>query len=85
MRIESILESMNLDDKNNKLNIPVFRNPPILKGFESKLNSINSRDKLKKKEKITNTLIKKDGDNKYYNSLKNDAILVIRAPPNFLY
>ena len=84
MRIESLLESMNFNE--NKENyLPNLKNPPILKGFESKLSSINQKDKKSKKEKITNLLIKKDWDDKYYSGLKDEAKIAIRAPPNFLY
>jgi hypothetical protein len=84
MRIRSILESMNLDENKDK-KVPVFRNPPILKGLESNLAEINKKDKLSKKEKILNMIIKNDSDNKYFTELKNEAKNKIRAPPNFLY
>jgi hypothetical protein len=84
MRIESLLTSMNFSENDGKY-LPVLKNPPILKGFESKLFSINQKDKKSKKEKITNTLIKKDWDDKYYSNLKDEAKIAIRVPPNFLY
>lgn len=84
MRIRSILENMTLDENKDK-KVRVFRNPPILRGLESNLADINRKDKLSKKEKILNLIIKNDSDNKYFTDLKNEAKNKIRAPPNFLY
>lgn len=87
MRIESLLDSMKFEDHKEK-NLPIFRNPPILNGFESKLSLINIKDKKMKKENLSNSLIKRESDDKLFKNpliLKNEAKTNIRSPPNFLY
>jgi hypothetical protein len=77
MRIESILESMDLEDNSNHYSI---RDPPIIKSMKVD----QKKYAIFNKEKIFTKIIKNEDDNNYFKQqveLRNK----IRPPPNFLY
>ena len=89
-RIESILQSMDFNYKQVKVEKnqkdPFIRNPPILKGIESKLKQtkieIMNVDGPFKKNKIMTKVIKTDNDNNYF-KMNMETKRNIRSPPNF--